>query len=210
MNEVLRRSTPGLLLLLLCACTAHPIHFYTLVESRSDAAMQVPGRTDVAFMLDPVSVPRSADIPQLVIGLQGGALKLAEDRRWIAPLPQEIRASLSQLLAARLGMADVSRLPTPASTLVYRIRVDVQRFESLPGGEILVSALWSIRGGAGAGATTPCATRSLEPAGADYDALVAAYRRSMATLAARIAEGVLALHQNPQGFGCPLVGLAAD
>lgn len=188
-------------MLLLSACSSRPVRFYTLIDSASAPSSPASSGPPLAFVLDAVSVPRQVDIPQLIVGSEGGALKLAEDRRWIAPVGDEIRAALSQHLQTRLGAFDVSRVSAPAGMRVVRVRVDVQRFESVAGGQALVAALWSVREGDAANAATSCMMHAQEPAGAGYAALVQGYRRAVATLAAQIADGITALGHGPGS--CP-------
>lgn len=192
---------------LLSACAASPMHFYTLVTPAVALSPQPPNAPSFAFALDGVSVPHQADIPQLIVSSKIGSLTLAEDRRWIAPLGEEIGAAMSQHLQSRLGVSDVSRVPAPAGTQVYRVKIDVQRFESVPGAQTLVAALWSIRAAeattATASASASCMSRASEPASANYDALVEGYRRAVASIAEQIAAGIDALAQNRAPISCP-------
>lgn len=183
-----------LALLLLAGCASAPTQFHTLVNPAGGSGIpaQAQQRSSMlAFTLDPVSVPRQADVGQLVVRGQDGTLRLAENQRWLAPLGEEMRASLSQQLQDRLGAADVSRVAAAAGTAVLRINVDVQRFESLPGRQVLIRAQWSLRELASTSILASCATQATETAAPGYAGLVEAYRRGVARIAAAIADGMV-------------------
>ena len=73
----------------------------------------------------------------------------------------------------------------------YRVAIDIQKFESVPGKSVLVDAAWAIRKPAG-GATTGT-TRASEPVtGAGFDALVAAHSRALAKVSSDIAAAIRA------------------
>lgn len=187
----LRTLVPALLLL--TACTPAPIHFYSLSRPLPAGAPQIADPPEFAVVLDPVSVPRRTDIPQLLLGFDdGGGVQLMENRRWIAPLGQEIRDLLSQQLQARLAVADVSRVPQRTGIPVYRLSVDVQRFESWRGGRTLVSVLWHIRRVDAEGVSASCTMRAEEPTPADEGEIAAAYRRALESVAAKMADTLLA------------------
>lgn len=195
----------GRAVFVMCAlggCASPAIHFHTLVAPDATLPQPPPAPAVYAIALDPVSVPRQADLAPLVVGTRDGALKLVEDHRWIAPLGEEIRAALSQHLQSLLHVADLGRVSAPAGTRVYRLRVDVQRFEALRGGSVRVDAQWSLRESGAAAATASCMSRAQESAGADYDTLVQAYRRALASIAAQIADGLSAQARSPAPYTC--------
>ncbi|MGH8518698.1 MAG: PqiC family protein, partial [Panacagrimonas sp.] len=142
--------------------------------------------------IEPVSVPRHADIPQLVFTSADGVSQLNEHHRWRAPLSDEIAGALSQRLQAHHGVSDVGRIAVPEGMPVMRLRVDVQRFEALPGsGEVLVSAVWSLRHADSRHAALQCAAQIRRPVeAADPDALVRAYRTALEALGDQIGRAL--------------------
>jgi uncharacterized protein len=82
-------------------------------------------------------------------------------------------------LAANLGPA-------------YRVAIDVQRFESVPGQAVLVDAVWAVqrptRGDTRSGRTIARET----VVGPSFDALAAAHSRALATVSADIAATIRA------------------
>ncbi|MGA0586239.1 PqiC family protein [Dyella sp. KRB-257] len=188
-----RRLAPVVAALALGACASAPTHYYTLIAPAADVpAATLPG---LPFELLPVGVPAQDDQPQLVIRQGGQGVALLEGHRWIAPLGDEIRGALSADLSQALGRPDVSGL-AHEGTGVARIKVDVRRFDSQPGGYALLEAAWSVRvlGGDVPGRTLACTSRFNQAvAGAGYDALVQAHQQALGRLAGEVAEAVRAL-----------------
>ncbi|WP_458069389.1 PqiC family protein [Rhodanobacter sp. BL-MT-08] len=194
--------------LTLAGCASAPLHYYTLVppatDPTSDTASSSPAMASLPFELLPVTVPAQVDQPQLVVrdGSQGVALLNGE--RWIAPLGDELRSALSTDLARQLHSEDVSALPGNDKPLL-RIKLDVRRFDSLPGSYALIDGSWSVRlmhGGNGQGGALSCNSRVSETVGAGYDALVQGHQRAIARLAAQIAAAAQSLG-NGQTPACP-------
>ncbi|WP_322066040.1 ABC-type transport auxiliary lipoprotein family protein, partial [Burkholderia ubonensis] len=75
---------------------------------------------------------------------------------------------------------------------VYRVSVNVQRFESWPGQRAAIDAVWSVRA-VGTQVVMTCRTSVAEPVGDGYDALVAGHRRALDAIATQAAAGVRAL-----------------
>ncbi|MCP1374470.1 PqiC family protein [Dyella lutea] len=173
--------------LALGACASAPTHYYTLVPPASAAPEQ--GGSGPAFELLPVSIPAQDDQPQLVVRQGGQGVALLQGERWIAPLADEIRGALSAGIARALGHPDVSGLARQGQPVV-RIKVDVRRFDSQPGGYALLEAGWSLRllDGDGAPRSLACASRFNQPVGAGYDALVQGHQQALGRLADQIAR----------------------
>lgn len=184
MIRAVHRALAAGAVLALAACASAPMHYYTLIAPAQDQASAAPP-APFQFELLPVGVPAQVDQPQLVVrqGAQGAAV--LDNERWIAPLADEVRGALSADLARRLNTQDISGLPATGKP-VLRVRVDLRRFDSVPGDYALIEATWSLHALNG-GATLACTSRISEPVGAGYDALVAGHQRALAALAAQIA-----------------------
>ncbi|RQZ13057.1 membrane integrity-associated transporter subunit PqiC [Burkholderia sp. Bp9031] len=179
--------------LALAACSSPPARFYTL--SPADAA--APVRTapaNPAFLIEvpSVGVPEQVAKNQLVVQKNAAQVDVLEQERWAAPPADEIRRALSDDLAAQLGTIDVANSAYPAGVPVYRISVNVQRFESWPGKRAAIDAVWSVRA-LGTQAVMTCRTSVAEPVADGYDALVAGHRRALDVIAAQAASGVRAM-----------------
>jgi uncharacterized lipoprotein YmbA len=119
-----------------------------------------------------------------------------EDERWASLPADEVRRALSADLSQRLGAIDVYGTPHPEGVPVYRVKVNVQRFESSPGRRALIDAVWSVRG-VNNQAVLTCRTVAEQPVDAGYDALVAGHRRAVDQLASEISSGVRTVSSVP-------------
>ena len=179
--------------LALAACSSPPARFYTL--SPADAAAPVrtaPANPPFLIEVPSVGVPEQVAKNQLVVQKNAAQVDVLEQERWAAPPADEIRRALSDDLAARLDTIDVAHSAYPAGVPVYRISVNVQRFESWPGKRAAIDAVWSVRT-LGTQEVMTCRTSVAEPVADGYDALVAGHRRALDVIASQAASGVRAL-----------------
>lgn len=189
--------------LTLAACGGSaPVRYYTLVPP-ADAYVPTATQSAIAappasfqFELLPVGVPAQVDQPQLVVRQGGQGVAMLDGQRWIAPLGDEIRSALSADLARQLKTQDVSGLPASGKP-VLRIKVDLRRFDSVPGSYALIDAAWSLRSLKG-NTSLSCTSRVQESVGEGYEALVQGHQRAIDQLAAQIATaaGPLAAGQS--------------
>lgn len=179
--------------LALAACSSPPARFYTL--SPADAA--TPVRTapaNPAFLIEvpSVGVPEQIAKNQLVVQKNAAQVDVLEQERWASMPADEIRRALSDDLAAQLGTIDVANSAYPPDVPVYRVSMNVQRFESWPGKRAAIDAVWSVRA-VGSQAVMTCRTSVAEPVADGYDALVAGHRRALDVIATQAAAGVRAM-----------------
>ena len=176
----LRRLLAAVAVALAAGCTsAPPTRFHTLLDAPTAPA--APAGAPLAWELLPVTVPAQVDQPQLVVRAGDGTLALLESERWIAPLADEYRAALAERLTRALGP------PAGAGSAggkLWRIRVDVQRFDSLPAAYAREEATWSVAAG---GSTLTCHGSLQERVDAGFPALAAGHRRAIERLGDAIA-----------------------
>lgn len=191
----------------LAACGGSvPVRYYTLVPPAGGEVATATGAAIQAapapfqFELMPVGVPAQADQPSLVVRQGGQGVAVLNSERWIAPLGDEVRNALSADLAAQLHSQDVTGLATTGKP-VARIKVDLRRFDSVPGSYALIDAAWSVRMLKG-DAAVACTSRIQQSVGADYGSLVQGHQRALAELAAQIATAATTLGAG-QTPGCP-------
>jgi hypothetical protein len=183
---------PGLtvIVLSLAACASAPVHYYTLVPPASSGGTEAGNAHETValpFELLPVNVPAQVDQPQLVVRRSGEGMVPLNGERWIAPLTNEVHAALALDLARRLGSPDVSGLADTGKPSL-RIKVDLRRFESVPGQYALIESGWSIRVlHAAEDRSVACSSRVSETIGPGYDALVQGHQRALAKLSDQIA-----------------------
>ncbi|MBZ5795894.1 PqiC family protein [Burkholderia contaminans] len=192
--------------LALAACSSPPARFYTLTSADAAAPVRAaPANPPFLIEVPAVDVPEQVAKNQLVVQKNAAQVDVLEQERWASPPADEIRRALSDDLAMRLGTIDVANSAYPPGVPVYRISVNVRRFESWPGNRAAIDAVWSVRA-IGTQSVMTCRTSVAEPVGDGYDALVAGHRRALGELAERIAAGVRAMdeaHAHAAATGSP-------
>jgi uncharacterized lipoprotein YmbA len=176
----------------LAGCASPGSRFYTLSPS-DDAARTAPAATASnppwLIELAPVDVPPQVAKAQFVVQTDATQVKVLEQERWASMPGDEIRRALSGDLTQQLNTIDVYGSPRPDGVPVYRVSVNVQRFESWPGSHALIDAVWSVRALDSQSVMT-CRSVLNEPVGDGYDALVVGHRRAVADLSMAISSGV--------------------
>lgn len=180
----------------LAACVSSPpSRFYTLTPGTAAATASGVSRVSTPAALidiESVGVPAQVARNQLVVRAGETRVEVLEDERWASPLSDEIRMALSIAAAQQLGGLSTYR-PEDGAAPIYRVAVDVQRFESWPGSRVVVDATWTVRSPAEAGARLTCRSTVIEPVAAGYDALVDGHRRALAIIARQLAATVRTL-----------------
>lgn len=180
-----------------------PVRFHSLlpaVTSAAAAASAPSGAAPLVVELGPVTVPAAVDQPQWVLRAGDDSLRVLEGERWVAPLRDELRAAVMARLAERFNAVDARTRPGPASG--WRLRIEVQRFESIVGREAWLEATWSATSVATPVRTLACTSRLHETAGADVPSIAAAHRRAVQKLADQIGERLEAMDQSAATPAC--------
>jgi len=189
-------------LLTACAQSA-PFSFYTLVGPV--ATQPAAARTPLLIEVLPSTVPTQVQRPQLVLTTAPGQIKIMEQQRWSQPVADEISQALSQDLTRRLPAVDVYRSAHSDAQAVYRVALNVQRFESVPGNRATLDAVWSVTVNP-RGLVMTCHSIMNQPVAAglagtdpDYAALVDAHRQAIQQLSGEIASAIGQLAALPPG-----------
>ncbi len=184
-------------LLEIAACSSPaPLRFHSLMPA-APGVRAAPGVAAVAWQLMPVGIPAQVDQPQFVVRRADDTFAVLEQERWIAPLNEEFRAALSEHLTATLGAPGAA---PAAGRKGWRVAVEVQRFDSMPGRTSLV-AQWALL----TGADTPalrCRSVHEQAVGSGVPALAGGHRRAVERLGAEVALALTALDAGRAG-GCP-------
>ena len=188
-------------MLVVAGCASTPLHYHTLVPaSTREAAATASVSGSYHFEVEAVRIPAQVDRFELVARQRTGQIALVEGEVWIAPLADELRSALSLELIRQLGSAEASQV---RDELVIAIRVEVERFESVPGNYALIEASWSLSEGSGRpGATLACRSRAHERVGEGYIALVRGHQRAVISLADEIAAAIKQIGANGN-CACP-------
>jgi len=176
-------------LCLLAACASAPVEQdYTLsVEAPREALQSMP---DVSVAVGAARMGEMYDRPQLVVRASGNRVRILEEQRWAEPLKSGIARVVAADLGRLLGTAHTTAYPHgEASNTGYRVALDVQRFDATPGAGVDVDIAWRVtrlpQGTAQDGRTT-----THEDASGEYEALVSAHSRALATASRDIAQAI--------------------
>jgi len=191
-------SAVGVVSLLAACAGSPPVSYYTLQEAAgsardSAAPLRLAGDRTVIEVL-PVSVPAQVDQPQIMLRDAAGAVTPRYSDRWAAPLGDELRSALSNRLTRRLDVADVYQVKPARGQPVWRVQMDVQRFDSILGEAAIIEATWRLRAVNMQAPAMLCRTSVRQDVtGSDVAAGVTAHQRALRTLgdlvAARMAGG---------------------
>ncbi|WP_077047416.1 membrane integrity-associated transporter subunit PqiC [Pseudomonas sp. KK4] len=167
-------------LALLAACRSDPIQFHTLTPAQ-------PGgnsRPTADIQIESLVVPPQVDRPQIVVRQGNTGMAILETQWWGASLVDELRSALTDQM--------VNSNPQRKAS----VRLEVQRFDSIPGQYGLLDVKWRLR--TGDNELLPCRSKLQSPSGPSIDELVAAQQNNVTRLAALISQAA----SNPQK-GCP-------
>ena len=163
--------------------------FYTL----DSVATPDPGpRASYGVVVGPVTVPSSVDRPEYVVQVTPNRVAVDEFNRWAGPLDESIARVVAGDLTTQLGTPRVAAAPAANFDAAFRVTINVQRFDSIPGHEVVVEAVWAVRKAKG-GETRSGRTVAREGVtDSSYDALAAAHSHALATVSRDIASAIRA------------------
>jgi uncharacterized lipoprotein YmbA len=117
--------------------------FYVLGASPMPAA--APGGLSYRVEVGPVTVPAAVDRPQIVLRVDANRVALQEQSRWAEPLKESIPRVVAGNLAVLLGDAQVATDAQDAAAAAdCRVRIDIQRFDSVLGEAATLEVLWRV------------------------------------------------------------------
>jgi uncharacterized protein len=175
-----------------CASTPQS-HFYTLSPVTKPAAVAAG---NYSISVGPVTVPATVDRPQIVVRVGPNQVDIDEFNRWASPLQSDIARVVAENLVLMLGTPDVTVFPQrTAAGSSYRVVIGVLRFDSLPGKEATLDAVWTVRRTKGDQSRTGRTTLSVPTQGSGYAPLVAAHSLALEKLSGDIAGAISALEK---------------
>ena len=170
--------------LLLAACRSDPIQFHTLTPAQLSGTARGNGGE---IQIESLSVPAQVDRPQIVIRQGNSGVAILETQWWAASLVDELRSALVDQLASSSPKRRVS------------VRLEVQRFDSIPGQYGLIDVKWRLRNpGEGDSTLITCRSTLQTPSGPSIDDLVLAQQNNVKRLAALISRAATTAQR-----GCP-------
>lgn len=166
-----------------------PVRFYALSSSATGDPVSAQANYTVA--VGPVTVPDLVDRPNFVTQVDANRVAIQEQVRWADPVDSGVGRALGGNLAQLLKGAQVAVYPQHATVGAdYLVSVDVQRFESAPGKMVTLDVLWSVRDQKNSVHKSGRSLVSEPVTGSDYDALVVAHDRALATVSRDIAQAL--------------------
>jgi hypothetical protein len=170
-------------------CTSAPSKFYTLNSTaKSDGEPSV----DYAVTVGSVSIPAEVDRPQFTVQVAPNRVAVDEFNRWAEPLSGNIARVVAVNLAVLLGTPLVVAVPMANFDPAYRVSIDIQKFESIPGTSAQIEAVWVIRKSSGGLPTSGRTSATVQVTDEDFGAMAAAHSQALAKLSGDIAAAIRA------------------
>jgi hypothetical protein len=165
---------------LLAACRSDPIQFHTLTP----AQLSGNSRNASEIQIESISVPPQVDRPQIVVRQGNTGMAILDTNWWGASLVEELRSALQDQMVNNNPQRKVS------------VRLEIQRFDSIPGQYGLIDVKWRLR--SGDNTLMSCRSTLQTPSGPSIEELVAAQQSNVKRLAALISQAATGTRP-----GCP-------
>jgi uncharacterized lipoprotein YmbA len=184
-----------LMVFLLAACSTTPgVRYYTLnpfSEMQPDIPQAVSGDT-LAIGVGPVEFPKFLDRPQIVTRKSQHRVAVSEFHRWAGSFSEDYLRVLAKNISMLLPSDRVAAYPwTDQFPPTFRIPLIVEQFDGRFGGDVVLNVTWSVWNQKDAKELVMKHTRIKEPVSAeDYESLVAAQSRALATLSRAIVKEI--------------------
>ena len=177
---------------ILTGCGSPPKERYYALSVADALSEAAPAAFAVA--VGPVSVPDIVDRPQMVLRVAANRMELSELNRWAEPLKRALPRAIAASIAREVPTARVYLSGTDAvDPADYRVRIEIERFESELGKGATVDAAWSISGGGSAAVRYGRSLVRESAGGAGYDELVAAHSAAARAIGRDIAGALTAI-----------------
>ena len=172
---------------LAAGCASAPARFYTL-----NSTAQATGLTPVAsaVIVGPVRVPALVDHPQFTVQVGPNRVEQDEFNRWAEPLGDNIARVVVSDLRVLLGSSEVAVAPWAPFSSAYRVTINFQRFDSVPGKSAEMEAFWVVHQPVGEGKTFGRTVAKEPVTGKDFESLAAALSHALGRVSADIAERI--------------------
>jgi len=183
-----------LMALLLAGCAATAPQYYTLQIPDAGGKHLSDLQSDYAISVQPVIVPDQVARPQIVVSSASSGAEVVplNTALWVGPLEAQIRNVLADELAQRLGVLDVGQASAAKGLPVWKIYLDVQRFDSIYADAVRQEVVWRLvpQGVPGNAKERVCSAQASLPVEEGMSALVEGHREALTGLAAVIARSL--------------------
>ena len=181
-----------------CSCASAPIHYYSLTPASN--AMS-PGTRPACCNLEvsSVRIPAEVDRSELVARQNDSELVVLDNEAWISPLRDEIKSAILNEIWLRMSDRKADAVVTPK----IAIRINVQRFESVPASYALVQVAWRLTLSLPSKEVTcDCQTTAKIEVAPGVPALIRGHQLALAQVGDQVAAGILEL-QREGNAPCP-------
>jgi uncharacterized lipoprotein YmbA len=177
----------------LAACASAPKESYYTLAAVVPASSAPGPLAEAGITVVASGLVEAVDRPQLVTRVSDARVQILEQQRWAEPLKSAIPRVVAVNLGRLLGSARVTaQSQTPSGPTAYRVALDVQRFESLPGEGVALEVAWTLRREGAADTRVGRSSIREKATAGGYEGLVAAHSRALATVSREIAESLAA------------------
>lgn len=174
-----------------CANT-QPTHFYLLsaMQTSESSTMLDAKNSGISLGLGPISLPKYLDRPQIVTRISSHEIDLAEFHKWAEPLKDNLVSVLHKNLSMLLSTNRIVEYPWNRSNLPdYQLSLEVLQFDGTKNQEASLSVRWRLAGEDGNKVLQEKTSQFSEIIrGSDYEDLVEAMSRMLATFSKEIAD----------------------
>jgi len=129
--------------------TSKPSKFYLLrsMDNSQNSLSTAGNESSVSVLIGPITLPAYLDRTQMVTVAGKHELVLEEFNRWAEPLKDNFYRVLMEDLSSLLNTSEVYAYDRDgAPTADYQVFIDVTRFDSIAGGDAVLTAFWTVSG----------------------------------------------------------------
>ncbi len=129
--------------------SSKPSTFYMLrsMPEAQDSVRSGEEQKSVSVLIGPITLPAYLDRTQMVTEAGKHELVLDEFNRWAEPLTDGFYRVLMENLSLLLNTAEVYAYDRDGGTKTdYQVVIDVTRYDSVPGGDSVLTAFWTVSG----------------------------------------------------------------
>lgn len=201
---ILKRFLPcAAAVVILAGCASTAPQYYSL-QSVPTNPLGTPGKIESAYAISvqPVVIPQQVARPQIVVSTTPNAEVVPLSAAlWAGPLESQIRNTLADALSRRLNVMDVGQSGAAEGLPVWRIYVDVQRFDSIYDEAVQQEIVWRMvpQGMPKSTKERVCSATVRLPVGPGMSALVQGHRDALEKLSAVIAQAIPQRGSAPAG-----------
>ena len=174
--------------------TSQPAHFYLLraLSPSSSSELSETKPSSLSLGLGPIHFPKYLDRPQIVTRASTHEVELAEFHKWAEPLNENASHVLAENLSALLATDQIVSYPWNRSTPPdYQLALNVMQFDGKKNHEAILKVRWTFTGDDGKTVFLQKTSQFSEVLGTgDYEELVEAMSRMLASLSKEIADAI--------------------